>query len=122
MLKNERMENDLQAAMDDASQFTKGAVKVLREYYETKRNYVSNELVLEDILWEENYNSALNYLKECQVESFIITNASTELMQLLFFFLSNGYEVAESVVVEKVSKSMFNPLDDYRKGLRLRIK
>lgn len=115
--KNEKFEKDLlMGRKGNANTLTEAQWRVLNEYDYYNKEYDSDLLILESILWEKNYEGALRYMKEAGIEEIIILNTSTELMELLHFFLSNGCEMVGPITF--LAKDEWSAT---KKGLKIKL-
>ena len=69
-------------------------IRVLRSFYSTHREMVSDYLVIADIWWDRNFEGMTAYLRKLGIRQFVVANSSSELMELLVYLTSNGYRVA----------------------------
>ncbi len=122
MKKIKLFEEDIKRALENPDEGYKelGRAKnyILHEYKKTLRDLETDSLVIDEILWEENYQTALDYMREAGLKEFIITNKSTELMDLLHFFTSQGCQLKGP---ETVERKVEYPWGKDIKGLRLAI-
>ena len=69
-------------------------IRVLRAFYSTYRDLVSDHLVIADIWWSRNFEGMTAYLRKLGIRQFVVANSSSELMELLVYLTANGYRVA----------------------------
>jgi len=121
-LSNQRIDEDTAAANEQGSYegFTRAQSIVMFEYRISKRDYVTSEILLNEIIWEQNFKDLLDYLKAANIKSFMLTNKSTELMELLYFFSKNGCSIDEAVKIEKKEEGWKGL--EFVKGIRIIIK
>lgn len=98
-LLNEMMEKDL-----EKQNLNEAQVIILRQYLNTKKYFDTNKIVIDDIIWEQNYQDFVDYLRETGIKEFIIIEASSGLIKLLSFLLSNGFEIKNGIKVERKNK------------------
>lgn len=99
---NKTVEADLEKAKETNYEgLIEGQAKVLWLYNITKTYYDSEILVINEIVWEENYASMNDYMKEVNINAFIVINQSTELKDLLWFFAGKGFNRITSVEVTR---------------------
>lgn len=92
---------------------------VLNEYITSKRDLAVNTLVLREIIWEDNYDEVFAYIKQAGLKEIIITNKSTELMDIMFYLGYVGIKSFKSVWVEK--KEVWEGFDQPQKGLLIKL-
>lgn len=108
----------IQEKLENNVELTPGEFKVAQAYHQTKTEMDSDKIVIGGILWEKDYQSFLDALKNFEVNEFILNDTSTALMGTLQLLLENGYEVAG---VESVKKETFFG-DEEIKGLLIKLK
>jgi hypothetical protein len=64
--------------------------------------------VINEIVWEENYASMYEYMREVDINAFIVINQSTELRDLLWFFAGKGFNRIASVEVTRYAGNVEN--------------
>ena len=88
---------------------------ILQSYMLSQRNYETDLLVLENVIWNQNYESLLQELRTMEIEKVIIANTSTELMDVLHYLLSNGCKIEGAIEVNyKEERVIF---EETKKGL-----
>lgn len=118
---NEKMEKDIKKQMNDKSiKYNRGETEILYSYYNmTRRDTFQADTIIIDNMFLIDYMEGLKYLKQCNVKEIVITDKSTELMELLHYTLTNGGEVLQSTTVETEDKLLKETT--YKLGLRVRI-
>jgi hypothetical protein len=112
---NEKIEKDIKSGKD----FKSGQVAVLRAYKRTLHYLETDKLVVSTTPWEDEYEDFLNYLKEANIEEFVITSTSSGLINFMCYLVSNGCEVKNAVRIEKIEKNSI--CDDSENGLVIKI-
>lgn len=105
---------------DKSIKYNRGKTEILYSYYNmTRRNTFQSDTIIVDGMFLVDYMDGLKYLKQCGVKEIVITDKSTELMELLHYTLTNGGEVLQSTTVETEDELLKETT--YKLGLRVRI-
>lgn len=92
-MKNEKLEKSLQAVMEQKLVPNPGELKVIVAYKMTKESSNAEDLVVDSIIWENEYEEFIKGLNEYEVNSLILNDRSTGLMSTLELLIENGYKV-----------------------------
>lgn len=117
---NEKLEKDMALWKEKGEEIEINAAQryILHAYRSTRQDDLVDTIILDDIVWEKNYEDLIAYLREVEIGQIIITNTSTELMELLHFLIKNGCELVEPIEIEN-GAGYFKSI---QKGLKLTVK
>ena len=98
---------------------TEAEAALVRAYHNSQHRYTSETLVINETIWEREYEMFLNTVIGAQIKEIIVTATDTGLMNFIHFLLENGCTVTGAVVVKTVS-SKFSPSREL-KGMKIKI-
>jgi hypothetical protein len=102
-MKNKFFESLKQRMESDKSiQLTRGQCAAYRLWYWHDRDdFVSDELVMDDHLWDSEVADFIDMLREAGIKSFIVTCHSSGLMDNIHGYVDNGCKLAGLCKVQK---------------------
>lgn len=92
--------------------YSDGACKAYRAWKYTE----GEEVEMNDFVWEKEAKSFIDTLRKAEIQSFVLTNTSTALMENLHWFQSLGCTIEGLCTITK--KSVFNK-DEQVMGIRI---
>lgn len=95
-----------------------GAIKAYRAW-ETSLDREAEELELDDFLWEREVKDFVEALKRAEIESFILTNSSTALMDNLHQLTEEGCKMTG--LVKTYRKNLWNE-EESLNGIRFEVR
>lgn len=107
---NEIIENQLDLAEENGGAFKDmnyGEMILAHSYVNTRRSWETEDVVISEIVWEENYPAFIEALEAAKFKRFIIRNASTELMKLLHFLYNEGATIVEPVILKRKNEENY---------------
>lgn len=78
----------------------------------------TDELLLEDTLWESEVHDFISTLRDMGAETIVITSESTGLMENMHLFAAEGLRLVGLCEVETGDKNIFTKEPEVRKGVR----
>lgn len=93
------LDNIIEQIVTDKLKVNKGEDVVVRSYYHTMKYLESEHIVINNIVWENDYQEFIEMLRKLNIEKIIIANKSTALMGLLHFLISEGCMLEEAVTI-----------------------
>ena len=88
--------------------------------FENSRREGWEDFVLTDFLWETEIAEFAAEMRAAQIESFVITNHSTALMENLHGFHQQGMSIAELTYIERENRLHKNGIERIP-GIRIRV-
>ena len=89
-------------------EFERGELRFVRAYITTTRRYNSELVVVDELVWEEEYEDFLNFIKTTGIQQFVVADASTGLIGLLHFLIEKGCQITGAALVEEKERNTFS--------------
>lgn len=90
---------DEMIAKEKELNLTSGQVKTLRAYLMTKNDEDYKEIIFESMpgLFESELDDVQKILHDACISTFMITDSSTALMSIVYYFLEKGWKVSTDI-------------------------
>ena len=80
-------------------ELNKGARKFIR-FYDNRFKYENNEIVIDDIVWDDELIEMIEFIKISGIEKFYISDSSTALKNVLYNFITNGFTITGAKTIK----------------------
>lgn len=98
--------------------FTRGAGKAFRAIYHNK----GEELVMDDYNWMGDHLGFVNFLRDCGIDTFLVTNQSTGLMEDIHEYTNAGCVMVGPEIVTEEGEFFGRTFPEKKLALRFVIK
>lgn len=97
--------------------YTSGTMKA----YWAFRNCETEELEVSDFCWDKEIEDFIKALRDAGIETFVVTNQSTALMENIHGFIKAGCTMEGACTLEKLSRRWGDEKPEYLMGIRFKV-
>ena len=97
--------------------YSQGACKAYRAW----KNSTGDEVLMDDFVWESEAHDFIEAFRSVGIETFVVTNSSTVLMENLHWFAAEGCTMEGHCTVSRMSDRFGEETEEQIMGIRFRV-